>query len=949
MARLDGSIETELTHLRDWAATLDEYDAETRLYRFEIDGDAPRLLLEAFYGSEGLSQLDEYQILVLSTDVQLDLDALRWRLARLRVRLADGTEQIRSGYIQRAESRGADGGLARYALTLVPWCWLLTQQSHSRIWQDQPLADVIADVFTGYADADWAFADGVTAELAALPLRPYCVQYRESDHAFLSRLLSEVGLGWMGAESAADTAGAETLSRPRLIVFSNTAQFPETEADAGNIRFHRASATESRDTLQALTQRAQLGSAGFRHGVFDAQRKYSRSAAQDDAISSVGGADLPMFVRYHYAGHDEAGGVMDDARASRLMQEAQVAEGQRLQASGTVRGLRVGQRFKLTQGSAIDDGAVFSVTRVRCVGFNNLPTGHQAARAVLRADCAAGIAFETLDQLLAQAESHGYAAQFDLLPAETPWRPLGAGARAAHAPGPQSATVVDNSGRTDSAVGIHRDRQGRIRVRFHWQNDAGNQGDAGNTAQASCWLRLASRAAGAQRGLSFIPRLGQEVLVGFLDHDIDRPIILGALYNGKGEGAIPATPGGQRPASATVDPYTQAADRRASAQGNSHGGNSPAWHGHSAEGDGHANPAAINGYKSQEIGGSGYSHIAFDDRDDQLRIQLKTTRAATELNLGQLIHQADNHRGSIRGSGYELRSDGGGVIRAGQGVLIESRRGQSPGNQAEPSGDFTAGTALVQQAQNLARHYDQAAQSHNATGLSGHRGSHSLNGSRNDHQAAPLAALRTIAEGQVSGNDAQPIPPDEKPKPGANRSAPIPHLRAPIIALSAQAQLGVIAGQALQLSAGESIISTSGGDQDLAAGGSLRIHSGQSIGVLAGVNANAENPGLSAIAASGPLTIQAQNGPLNLDAKADVQLISISQTLEAAAKTAITLITQQGAAITIDDGNITVACPGTITIQAGNTRFTGPLKKDQALPQFQVSEFKRKRFQSFSG
>ncbi|MCK9193939.1 MAG: DUF2345 domain-containing protein, partial [Nevskia sp.] len=62
-----------------------------------------------------------------------------------------------------------------------------------------------------------------------------------------------------------------------------------------------------------------------------------------------------------------------------------------------------------------------------------------------------------------------------------------------------------------------------------------------------------------------------------------------------------------------------------------------------------------------------------------------------------------------------------------------------------------------------------------------------------------------------------------------------------------------------------------------------------------------------------------------------------------------TLITQQGAAITIDDGNITVACPGTITIQAGNTRFTGPLKKDQALPQFQVSEFKRKRFQSFSG
>jgi uncharacterized protein involved in type VI secretion and phage assembly len=96
-----------------------------------------------------------------------------------------------------------------------------------------------------------------------------------------------------------------------------------------------------------------------------------------------------------------------------------------------------------------------------------------------------------------------------------------------------------------------------------------------------------------------VPRLGQEVLVGFLDQDIDQPLIIGALYKGRGEDGDAATPGG-RPASASDGRlYAQAQDRVASAQRNVSGGNSPAWHVHSAAADGHENPCALTGYKTQ--------------------------------------------------------------------------------------------------------------------------------------------------------------------------------------------------------------------------------------------------------------------------------------------------------------------------------------------------------------
>jgi type VI secretion system secreted protein VgrG len=205
---------------------------------------------------------------------------------------------------------------------------------------------------------------------------------------------------------------------------------------------------------------------------------------------------------------------------------------------------------------------------------------------------------------------------------------------------------TDGGSRASGADEIHCDRLGRVRIRFHWQEDA----------NATCWVRVAQRSTGGGMGSQFLPRIGQEVLVQFLENDIDRPLIVGALYNGQGEGGTLPSPGGKSEQDSDTAIFGAANDHAVSAQGNLAGGNGPLWHGAAAASAGHRNSAAQWGIRSKEFGGSGYNQLVFDDTDSQGRIQLKSTHAVSELNLGHLIHTVDNYRGSLHGLGAWQRS-----------------------------------------------------------------------------------------------------------------------------------------------------------------------------------------------------------------------------------------------------------------------------------------------------
>ncbi|OLO02743.1 type VI secretion system Vgr family protein, partial [Salinicola socius] len=220
--------------------------------------------------------------------------------------------------------------------------------------------------------------------------------------------------------------------------------------------------------------------------------------------------------------------------------------------------------------------------------------------------------------------------------------------------GPQSATVVGPANEE-----IHTDHLNRVRVQFHWDR----QGQ--NDENSSVWLRVSQPNAGAGWGGVFVPRIGQEVLVDFLEGDADRPLITGRVYNGE---------------------------------------QSPDWHSH----------GLLSGFKSKTYRGSKYNELVFDDATDQERVRLNSEAEKSQLNLGYLIHQTGNTRGAFRGTGFELRTDAYGAIRANQGLYLSSwgQLGAS-GDQL----DLTPARQQLDSAYHLSDSLSQSAADHNADAL----------------------------------------------------------------------------------------------------------------------------------------------------------------------------------------------------------------------------------------
>jgi uncharacterized protein (DUF2345 family) len=353
-----------------------------------------------------------------------------------------------------------------------------------------------------------------------------------------------------------------------------------------------------------------------------------------------------------------------------------------------------------------------------------------------------------------------------------------------------------------------------------------------------------------------------------------------------------------------------------SGQGNLAGGHSPVWHGASAGSAGHRNNSAQWGVRSKEFGGRGYNQLVFDDTDGQGRIQLKSTYAATELNLGHLIHNADNYRGSFRGSGAELRTSAYGAVRAGSGLLISSCKINHAAGSREPAGENESGNSLLKQAMKLAESFSSAAKTHETVGYASHLGSTKSNASSHDDKAAPLKALLTRSAGSVDAADGK-----------------LPHSSGPMIAVAAKAGLGFAAGQDVQFSSGETVAMMSGADTQIFSGGQMRLHCGQAIGVLAGAEKAGEgNVGLQLIAGKGAIDYQAQADQFKVQARDEINVISSNAHIDWAAATSISLSTAGGANITIAGGNITVQCPGKLMIHAGAKKFNDPAKLNYSMP-----------------
>lgn len=948
-----------------------------RLYTLEAEGQIGELLVESFTAEDELSKPFTIRLVVLSLDTDIAFTALRLKHVTLKITLADGSRVSRSAIIIGVHRLVSDGGFQRLELILQPWVALLAYSTHSRAWQNKTLVQILDDVLAPYkVMGDWQWGEkgdnsveDIEDFLAQGPnagVHSYCVQYRETDLAFAQRMLANAGLNWRIQEDESAPTGH------RLVIFADSWRVPENITSGSalggkGIRFHAAGAQEVQDAIQALGGVRTLRSGMTSQLSWDYNSKQAISAqiptnhrfASDNLLTQA-----PWLETYEYHGQEAdtgAAGVSQRQHAATLVQEAVEARNKIWLGRSTVRSLCAGERFVLTQSvlDALESfgkkaaDREFVVVKVLSLGINNMPRELSEAIGAKWTRATGDNPFEThpypaLDtlahdpELAEQAQASGFANRFEAIRRAVPWRPLPQSAPTAG--GPQTAIVVGPSGNTtpEGADEIYTDRLGRIRVRFHWQSGLAADPRADN--QSSCWVRVSQSWAGPGMGHQFVPRIGMEVSVVFLNGDICRPLVTGCLYNGRGEAGLARTPGGQ-PGSTERVALSYSSDHQPSAQGNlvnsGSGGNAPAWHGGAAgvartDANAQNNSAALSGVKSKEFGGQGFSQLVFDDTPQQLRTQLATTQYATQLNLGHLIHQTDNHRGSYRGRGFELRTNAYGAIRAGQGVLISSYLL----GETDPAGDNAPGMALITQALMLSDIFNLAAQQHQTTRLASSIGTLKSNQSVLSDKEAPLKALQTALRGMVGSTigQAQSDAANKNTRTSGDR---VPHTTDPVVAISARAGLGMAAGQSIELASGEVISVQSGQDTNIAVGGQMRVHTGQSLGVLAGAvqaGSGAKGTGLTMINGLGPIDVQAQAGQMQMAAKGLINIQSAHAEIDWAAAKRIVLATTAGASLTIDETGITSLCPGKITIKAGKKSFVGPGVASYVMPSFNKND-----------
>ncbi|MCK0746729.1 type VI secretion system Vgr family protein [Chromohalobacter nigrandesensis] len=861
----------DLTTLDSLLDTFDiDLSPSQRLLTLDIAGAS--LLPHRLVGEERVSEPFSYTLDCISQQGDLELKTLMAQPARLSILQADGGYRQLHGLVAEAALLGEDGGVTYYQLTLVPWLAMLKLGRDSRIFQDRSVVEVLTQVFEGHELARGRYRFDLRRDY---PARSYCVQYRESDFNFISRLCEEEGLWYyfeyQSSESADNDDGetegdSQSFDGHRLVITDDVDTCQPVSPQA--IRFHRQAATETEDALNqwggVRTQQPTRVSVG----TFDYKQPSLTKRTGLDTLSDQG--NLPATEVYDYAGAYYYHGYERGERLTENRLEAHESLAKRFRGSGGARQLQAGRWFELTQHSQHDTGGEeerqFLLLGVSVHAENALPVSaqRQALSGSLQpqldaAKRAHGLESETADptgERLSDYATGGtghFLVDLEAQRRTQPYRhPL-----THHRPvigGPQTATVVGPANEE-----IHTDHLNRVRVQFHWDR----QGQ--NDENASVWLRVAQPNAGAGWGGVFVPRIGQEVLIDFLEGDADRPLITGRVYNG---------------------------DQR------------PDWHSH----------GLLSGFKSKTYRGSKYNELVFDDATDQERVRLNSEAEKSQLNLGYLIHQSGNTRGAFRGTGFELRSDAYGAIRAHQGLYLTSW-GQLGANGDQL--DLTPAKQQLDSAYQLSDTLSQSAADHNADALD----------SREDLKQAGEDADDTYGTSeQLTGSQGQA---DQSNASGASDSGgrgQAARMKAPWLHLASPAGITASTPESTHLAQGRSLSVSSGEDVNIATGKSLVASISEKLSLFV------YRAGIKLFAAKGKVEVQAQRDEMALTAQKDVKITSTEGRVEINAANGI-LLQSGGGYVRIEGGNVDVHGPGKIDVKGAQHIFGGPTSLDAPMPE----------------
>jgi type VI secretion system secreted protein VgrG len=440
------------------------------------------LLLTHFSAHEQVSRLFEYDLQMLSDAGDLNADKILGHPVTVKFQLPDNAgNRFFNGFVTEFSQTGYEERHHRYQATVRPWFWFLTRTSDCRIFQGKSIPDIFQAVVGQYG-----FSDFKLKLNGSYSPRDYCVQYRETDFNFLSRLLEFEGIYYFFEHEdgkhlmvLADDANAHSKFKG----YETVPYYPPSTPDVQRERDHLTSWIQSKSV---------------RSGAY-ATTDYDFSAPKKSLLQSSSISKSHAQATFEIYDYPAELGKLDSGETSRVakvrIQEIQatqtIASGE-----GDAAGLATGYSFSLSKYPRADLNIEYFI-----IGSTISLTS---------------------DAHMSGGADPGteFAISLQAIDAKTPYRPQ----RSTPKPvvqGAQTAIVVGPGGDE-----IYTDQYGRVKVQFPWDRAGKNNENSG------CWIRVAQVWAGKQWGAMHIPRIGQEVIVNFLEGDPDQPIITGRVYNG---------------------------------------------------------------------------------------------------------------------------------------------------------------------------------------------------------------------------------------------------------------------------------------------------------------------------------------------------------------------------------------------------------------------------------
>ncbi len=467
-----------------------EYSQDDRLLSITTTS-ASELVLERFAGTEALSIPFEFKVTLLSPDPSVDLKALLRTVATVTIYLADGTaryfnavfrslKQSEEGSeISKARVQGGitnlETDLVVYEGTLVPQIWFLSLASNCRIFQDMTVPAIVEQILTDAGIRDFQF-NSPLQDSSKYPARDYCVQYRESSLNFISRLLEEEGIFYFFQHTASKHTMVFADNSTILTTCPNQAIAKYTASESGVADDLTDGIINLERVEQAHTGKSTLTDYSFETPALNLAA--TLAVDNEEAFDYPGNyADIALGTRY-----------------AQIRLEAREVNQFVINGVSHCRPFRPGYLFKLKEHYRPDTNQDYVLVSVT----------HDAVDSTYRQD---------------QDAAHHYSNTFKCIPKTIPYRPAPL-ARRPFVQGPQPAVVVGKAGEE-----IWVDQYGRVKVQFFWDR-VGTKNE-----NSSCWVRVSQVWAGKMWGWMTIPRMGQEVIVDFLEGNPDRPIITGRVYN----------------------------------------------------------------------------------------------------------------------------------------------------------------------------------------------------------------------------------------------------------------------------------------------------------------------------------------------------------------------------------------------------------------------------------